>query len=130
MPITGLYAGMLALIGLFLWLRVSGLRMQARVSTGDGGNATLGDRIRRHGNFAEHVPLALILLGILERDGARPAILHALGATLVVARILHPLGLRHDRIPHPLRAAGAFGTFAVTLTAAILALTMSLRALL
>jgi uncharacterized membrane protein YecN with MAPEG domain len=129
MPITGLYAGLLALVALFLWLRVSGLRMQARISTGDGGNLALADRIRRHGNFAEHVPLALILLGILERDGTRPVVLHALGATLVVARILHPLGLRHDRIPHPLRAAGAFATFAVTLAGALLALSSSLRAL-
>jgi uncharacterized membrane protein YecN with MAPEG domain len=129
MPITGLYAGLLALVALVLWLRVSGLRMQARVSIGDGGNLTLADRIRRHGNFAEHVPLALILLGILELDRTRPAVLHALGATLVVARILHPLGLHHDRIPHPLRAAGAFATFAVTLVGAVLALSSSLRAL-
>ena len=125
MPITGLYAGLLALVGLFLWQGMSGLRMQTRISTGDGGNLALLDRIRRHGNFAEHVPLALILLGILERDGARPLVLHAFGATLVVARILHPLGLRHDRIPHPLRAVGAGATFVVTLAAALLALAHS-----
>ena len=129
MPITGLYAGLLALVALVLWLRVSGLRMQARVSIGDGGNLALADRIRRHGNFAEHVPLALILLAILERDGVQPAALHALGATLVVARIVHPLGLKHDRIPHPLRALGAMATFAVTLTSALWVLSISLRRL-
>ena len=37
---------------------------------------------------------------------------------LVVARIAHPLGLHHDRINHPLRAVGAFGTIAVTFVAA------------
>jgi len=129
MRITGLYAGLLALVALYLWTRVSSARMQYGISTLDGGNRDLADRIRRHANFAEHVPLALVLLGVLELDGARPAILHALGATLVVARILHPLGLRHDRIPHPLRALGAGATFLVTLTAAVLALFTSLTRL-
>jgi len=127
MHITGLYGGLLALIALFLWTRVSAARVQLGISTLDGGNRDLADRIRRHGNFAEHVPLALVLLGVLELDGTRPAILHALGATLVVARILHPLGLHHDRSPHPLRALGAGATFLVTLAAAALALWFSLR---
>ena len=127
MHITGLYGGLLALIALFLWTRVSAARVQLGISTLDGGNRDLAYRIRRHGNFAEHVPLALVLLGVLELDGTRPAILHALGATLVVARILHPLGLHHDRSPHPLRALGAGATFLVTLAAAALALWFSLR---
>lgn len=130
MPITGLYAGLLALVALHLWMRVSAARMQLGVSLGDGDSPELADRIRRHANFSEHVPLALVLRGVLELGGMRAAVLHALGATLLVARVLHPLGLRHDAaIPQPLRAVGAGATFVVTLAAAALALSASLRSL-
>jgi hypothetical protein len=122
MPITGLYAGLLALVALFLWSRISATRLQTGISIGDGGNLALADRIRRHANFAEHVPLALVLLGTLELGGTRAVILHALGGTLLAARIAHPLGLRHDKIPHPLRALGAGATFLVTLASALLLL--------
>jgi uncharacterized protein len=122
MPITGLYAALLSLILLFLWSRVSAARMQTGIALLDGGHLELTYRIRRHANFVEHVPLALLLLAILERGGARAAILHALGATLVAARILHPLGIGERKMPNPLRAAGAGATFLVILAAAALLL--------
>lgn len=118
MPVTGFYAGLLALILLFLGARVSGARMKTGISILHGDDLDLADRIRRHANFAEHVPMALLLLGIVELGGARPLVLHLLGGVLVVARVLHPLGVRHDVIPHPLRAIGAGATFLVTLAAA------------
>lgn len=118
MRTTALYAGLLAFVGLFLWLRVSGTRMKLRISMLDGGNPEMADVIRRHGNFAEHVPFALLLIGIVEVNGASATLIHALGATLTFARVCHPLGLRHDRLTHPLRAVGAFGTFFVMLIAA------------
>jgi uncharacterized membrane protein YecN with MAPEG domain len=46
-------------------------------------------------------------------------LLHGLGASLLVARILHPLGLKADNMKVPLRGIGAFGTMLVTLVAAI-----------
>lgn len=122
MPITGLYAGLLSLILLFLWSRVSAARMQTGIALLDGGNLELTYRIRRHANFVEHVPLALLLLAVLERGGARPAILHALGATLLVARILHPLGIGERKTPNLPRAVGAGATFLVILAAAAIAL--------
>jgi hypothetical protein len=122
MPITGLYAALLSLILLFLWSRVSAARMKNGIALGDGDDPELTYRIRRHANFVEHVPLALILFAVIERGGSRPAILHALGATLVVARVLHPLGIGAIKTPNPLRAAGAGGTFLVILVAAAVAL--------
>lgn len=85
---TPLYAGILALLYLVLSSRIIVLRRQG-VSLGDGGNPVLLRRIRAHGNFSEYVPFILILLGILELSHLPTIILHILGITLVVARLLH-----------------------------------------
>jgi uncharacterized membrane protein YecN with MAPEG domain len=122
MPITGLYAALLSLILLFLWSRVSATRMKTGIALGHGDDPELTYRIRRHANFVEHVPMALILFAVVERGGAQPAVVHALGATLLVARILHPLGIGEVKTPNPLRALGAGATFLVILVAAALAL--------
>jgi uncharacterized membrane protein YecN with MAPEG domain len=114
--ITGLYAGLLTLLYVFLALSVGRLRLKTGTSILHGNHMALATAIRRHANFAENVPLALILLSIIEVGGASPLVLHALGSALLIARVLHPLGLFHDR-PHPLRAVGAFGTIIVLLIA-------------
>jgi uncharacterized membrane protein YecN with MAPEG domain len=121
MAITGLYAALLSVILLTLWTQVSGARMKLGIALLDGGNQELTWRIRRHANFVEHVPLALVLLAIVERGGASPAMVHALGATLTFARVLHPFGIGARKTPNLLRAAGAGGTFFVILFAASLA---------
>ena len=58
-------------------------------------------------------------MGLLELDGGSATLLHVLGIGLVVARIVHPLGLRMDKIATPQRIAGASITGVVTLVAAI-----------
>lgn len=121
-PITAFYTGILALILVGLALPIGQARLRAGVSILHGEDMTLATRIRRHANFTESVPLALILLAALELNGAGAGLVHGLGATLVVARIAHPLGLHHDNLRHPLRAVGAGLTTLVTLVAAIVAI--------
>ena len=90
MSITLLYGGLLALVFLMLSARVVQGRGKGGVSLGDGGQPELLRRIRGHANFAEYVPLQLLLLALLEGNGGLAAwALHALGATLVVSRLLH-----------------------------------------
>ena len=60
--ITLTYAAILSLIFIGLSLRVITGRFRTKTSFGDGGNADLNARIRTHSNFAECIPLALILL--------------------------------------------------------------------
>ena len=81
--ITLLYGGALALWFLVLSIRV----IQGR--SGKGDDASLQRRIRGHANFAEYVPLILILIGFLEASGTAPWIIHSLGASLLVGRLLH-----------------------------------------
>lgn len=123
-PITALYAGILALIVGALGFQVGTKRSQSGISILHGDDMELAERIRRHANFTENVPLALILLGALELNGASTALLHGLGIALVASRIAHPLGLHHDEMRHPLRAVGAGGTFLVTTIAAVMAIWM------
>jgi len=118
-PVTALYAGLCGLIALALSLLVGRERLRSKVSLYDGGDPGLGEAIRRHANFTEHVPLALILLGVLELGGVGAGALHALGATLVASRVAHPFGITLKTMQHPLRGAGAVGTTLVTLVASV-----------
>lgn len=92
-PITALYAGLLAILILVLALRVVLVRRSAHIGLGDGGNDVLLTRIRIHGNATENIPIALILMLVLEVNGSSGALLHGLGAALVVGRLAHVQGL-------------------------------------
>ena len=88
MIVTPIYAGLLALVFLVLSYRITQMR-RLGISLGDGGNPILLRRIRAHGNFAEYVPLILLMIGILELSHFPAYLLHTLGLALLVARLLH-----------------------------------------
>jgi uncharacterized membrane protein YecN with MAPEG domain len=62
MPITALYAALLTMLFVVLSVRVIAMRRGSGAALGDGGNPELLRRIRVQGNFAEYVPLGLVLL--------------------------------------------------------------------
>jgi uncharacterized protein len=95
--ITSIYAAILAIIMIVLSTHISMQRGKANVSILDGGNAELQLRIRRHGNFIENVPMALILMFLAELDGVGSNWIHAAGLLLVGGRIFHAIGLRADK---------------------------------
>lgn len=118
-PITALYGGLLTLLFLFLTGYVIAGRGKYKLSLGDGGDPDMIGRIRAHGNFVEFVPLALILLAILELNAAPALLLHGLGATLLVARILHGFGLTQTKTTNKARFYGALFTLLMMLAAAM-----------
>jgi len=93
MTVMPTYAGLLALVYLVLSYRVVQMRGKGMPSLGDGGLEPLQRRIRGHANFGEYVPFLLLMLGVLELGHLPTAWLHALGATLLVARLLHGYAL-------------------------------------
>jgi uncharacterized membrane protein YecN with MAPEG domain len=103
-------ASVLGLIYVVLMLRIIRMRFRNRVSLGDGGNPEILKRVRAHGNFAEYVPLLLILMGLLELAGADKTSLAVAGVALVVFRIAHAVGM-HMPAPNAARVAGTVGTF-------------------
>ncbi|MGR3493866.1 MAPEG family protein [Citreimonas sp.] len=109
--VTALYAGLLALIYVFLSMRVINTRKSARVSFGDGGNAELNRRIRIHGNFAEYAPMGIILLGLSELHGAPAVAVHVLGLALLAGRVLHAVALTPETPKMGMRVTGMMLTF-------------------
>ena len=91
--ITSAYLGILALLYLVLGLQVSRLRRGHRVLFGDGDNIKLRSAIRAHANFAEYVPIIVLMVALLEISGLPALRVHLLMGTLLVARLMHPLGM-------------------------------------
>jgi hypothetical protein len=106
LPITTLFALPLIAIWFALWMGVTSSRPAFKASIGDAGSPELLLKIRRHGNFIEWVPFALILMVLAEAQGAGAYWLHAAGALLLIGRIAHPFGLKIDNPNHPLRYVG------------------------
>jgi uncharacterized protein len=122
MIVTPLYAGLLALWFVVLGVRVIDQRRRNKVSLGDGGSPQLQRAIRGHANFSEYAPLALLLLAILELSRFPLYVLHGLGATLLVARLLHGCALSFTTHFPFGRVAGAALTFLVLVVAGVLCL--------
>jgi uncharacterized protein len=118
-PVTSLYAPLLALLLIVLSNIVSAQRARYRVSIGDGGEAGLLLWIRRHGNLAESLALALLLMALAEARGLPAPWLHGMGVLLVVARLLHVIGLNPTNPAAPLRIAGGVGTYLSMLIAIV-----------
>ena len=87
------YAALLGILYLALTFAVIGNRYRLKVSLGDGGDERLNRVIRGHGNFAEYVPLSLLLLAFAEIGGSEAVVLHLGGLALLTGRLLHGYAL-------------------------------------
>lgn len=127
LPITALYAGLLAILALYLSFRAGSFRGKTGDSIlyGQPVNMQLAERVRVHQNFLEYVPILLILMGVIELNGGSALFLHGTGILLIVSRIAHAIGLKHDTMAHPGRLIGAGGTALLTLAAALYAIWLS-----
>lgn len=116
---VALWAGILVL----LMLALSGLVVRRRrrhlVAFGDGGHAEMTAAARAFGNAAEYIPAGLIALTLLALVGAPPVMIHALGATLTLGRIIHPLGLLFQKGPSLGRVLGMLLTWLALLASAV-----------
>ena len=113
------YAALLAGLYIFLSLRVIGMRVKGQVGLGDAGNPKLQRAIRAHGNFAEYVPLALILLAFVEMQQASPLLLHGLSLALLIGRALHAYGVSQENEDYRLRVTGMILTVATIAVAGL-----------
>lgn len=105
--VTLIYAGVLGLLAVFLANLVLYVRLRARKQPAWRADAT----VRVQANFVENVPLALVLMLLLELSGTAPQVLHALGATLVFFRLAHAWGMSRNEGANYPRLIGAQGTF-------------------
>ena len=121
-PVTALWAAILGLLSLALAARVVRGRITEKVGFGDCSSIVMQQRIRVHANFIEYVPLALVLLLLLELNTSSILVLHAVGASLVLARLLHAFGLSTSTGTTVGRFVGTILTWLVILAESLLLL--------
>lgn len=127
-PITAVIAALNALILMFLAAKIPFKRMKTRTNLGTGDSDELLRAVRAHGNAAEYIPIALILILILELFAAPAWLLWSLGGLLTVARLAHPIAIYKHTGPTLFRGIGAIGSTAVIVIAALACLYYGLGA--
>lgn len=115
MPITPLLAAVFGLMYLLLSIDIIRLRFAHRVSLGTADNPMLEKSVRIHANFAEYIPLSLLLFWFIETISFNSGLVFWLGSTLLVSRVAHVLGMRDSKSLLILRQLGIVGTFGVIL---------------
>ncbi len=116
------YAAILVLIFVLLSIRVIQMRGSAKIGLGHGNNLAMERRIRVHGNFAEYVPLALVLLLCMELQSQSRPLIHILCIALIAARVIHAIGVTPVNENFPMRVASVLTTFAVLVVASVMLL--------
>jgi uncharacterized protein len=125
--ITLLIAAVMGLLNLWLSARVARVRGASKIMMGHGEVPELVARGRAHANFNEYVPIALILMLLIELNVGVSPWLWVAGVVLVIARVVHAFGM--DRAaPNRMRLAGILLTWGVTAALVVWAVLLSYRA--
>lgn len=119
MLITPIYAALLAFVFVGLSVHTIKQRRRYQVALGDGEKPELMRAMRAHANFAEYVPLALVLVWMAEAVAYPGWVIHALGLTLLVGRLSHAYGITQTNENFFFRVFGMSLTFLVLLTAGL-----------
>lgn len=126
LEVTTFTAAICGLIYLVLSYRVSQTRMSEKIALGDGGNLDLIARMRTQANFGEYVPIILILMALIEFETGYSVLLGITSAVLILARVLHALGMARPS-PNPFRVSGTAATWITLLILSIWGLMLAFR---
>ena len=119
MPVTPIYAAIFGFVFVALSVRTILLRGRLGVAIGDGNQPILTRAVRAHSNFAEYVPLSLILIYFLELQAGASLWIHVLCIALLVGRITHAFGVSQVEENERYRVIGMAFTFTVIISASI-----------
>lgn len=119
MHIVLLYAGLLTLLFVALSVRTLLMRRRLRIAVGHGRNEAMLRAMRVHANFAEYVPLGLVLIYFVESTGASAALVHGLGGCLVAGRLAHAFGVSQTSENYAFRVFGMAMTLIPLVVAAL-----------
>jgi uncharacterized membrane protein YecN with MAPEG domain len=125
MTIIAGYAAILGFVFVALSLRVIRLRRSGQIALGSGGQPLLRKAIRAHANFAEYVPMALLLIALAESQGVWPSVIHGLALSLLAGRLLHAYGVSQLQENFRYRVSGMVLTFTAIGSASLLLLLKS-----
>jgi uncharacterized protein len=105
------YVAINAFVMLVLAILVVRARLKTRTDIGDGSIAEMAAPLRAHANNTEYVPVALLLIWAMVPLGGSIWLIHGVGASLTVGRILHGIGLSRSVGPTALRLIGIILTW-------------------
>ena len=117
LPITAITAAICALMLLITAIDTVRQRMRSQAAFGDAGDQKLISASRSHGNLAEHAPIVIIMIGLLEPHANHWA-LTGLAAFFLFARAMHVVGLyapvsTKPPVPRQIGVIGTWTTMAV-----------------
>ncbi|WP_455209663.1 MAPEG family protein [Kaarinaea lacus] len=98
--IAAVYASLYSLIIVWLSLRVIGRRYKHKVSVGDGGVEELKIARGAQSNAVEYLPIGLLLMLVLEFNGAALWVVHVFGMALIIGRVFHIKGMFAKRLTY------------------------------
>lgn len=111
MTILPPYAALLALLFVYLSVRTIGTRRRLQIAIGDQDHPEMKRAMRVHANFAEYVPLGLVLLSLVEARAPAAWLMHGLCLCLLLGRVLHAYGVSQKKERFQFRVAGMMLTF-------------------
>jgi uncharacterized membrane protein YecN with MAPEG domain len=106
MEITIFFTAILGLWYFFLSARTIAGRGKYKVSLGSGESDDMLRRVRTHANFAEYIPLLIIIMGLLEYREVPQTFLIMFGSSLLIGRGMHFYGLYSASTPFWPRVVG------------------------
>ncbi|WP_162651495.1 MAPEG family protein [Lentilitoribacter sp. Alg239-R112] len=106
--ITPLYGALTAILMAILSTRAGLMRGKYKIALGDGGNKELALNIRRFGNLSEYAAMVIVLMLLMELNGASAKMLHTYGSIFIALRLIHPIVLFSDMPPPKWKMLGRF----------------------
>ena len=119
MFVTPIYAAILGFVFVAISVRTILIRRKLQIAIGDGDQPLLARAARVHANFAEYVPLSLILIYFLETYSVSKLWIHLLCLTLVIGRVTHAFGVSQAKENYRYRVTGMALTFTAILSASL-----------
>ncbi|MEN3791539.1 MAPEG family protein [Fulvimarina sp. MAC3] len=103
---VAIYCGLNVAILFWISLAIGRIRIRHQILIGDGGNDHLAKAMRGHANAIEIMPMTLLALTLAALLGAWPWVIHVLGLSLTIGRVLHALHFTIAKAPLWQRMAG------------------------
>ena len=112
LSVSPIYISLLTLLIIFLAYRVTTFRRSEKISLGDNnGSKAMKSAIRAHANAVENIPIAAVLLLMLEINAVNSILLHLFGLILLLSRYAHAWGLSKKNGATPGRFYGTLFTW-------------------
>ncbi len=112
LSVSPIYVSLLALLIIFLAYRVTTFRRGEKISLGEENSSkAMKSAIRAHANAVENIPVAALLLLMLELNSLHPVFLHIFGLIVVLSRLAHAWGLSKHNGPSTGRYYGTLFTW-------------------